>query len=63
MNPHEVVEHPSCGRVLDARAFWSGKVASCALRVVRIRYSRAAYTSKQTVITIKSAMMRSGFLR
>ena len=26
MNPHEVVEHPSCGRVLDARAFlvWKG---------------------------------------
>ena len=39
------------------------KVAACSLRAVRIRYSRAAYTSKQTVITISSAMMRSGFLR
>ena len=25
MNPHEVVEHPACRRVLDALAFWSGR--------------------------------------
>ena len=28
-----------------------------------MRYSNAAYTSKHTVITLKSAMIRSGFLR
>ena len=61
MNPHEVVEHPACRGVLDTLAFLVRKMAACSLRAVRIRYSRAAYTSKQTVITISSAMMRSGF--
>ena len=63
MNPHEVVEHPACRWVLDALAFLVWKGGRMLLRAVRIRYSRAAYTSKQTVITINSAMMRSGFSR
>ena len=42
MNPNEVVEHPACRRVLNALAFWSGNVASCSFKTMRMRYSRAA---------------------
>jgi hypothetical protein len=33
MNPHEVVKHPACGRVLDALAFLVGK--RCPVRLER----------------------------
>ena len=39
--------------------FWLGKVASWSLSAFRMRYSKAAYTSKQTVMTISNAMIRS----
>ena len=63
MNPNEVVEHPSCGRMLETLAFLVRKCGLMLLEGCANPIPRAAYTSKQTVITISSAMMRLGFLR
>ena len=42
MNPHEVMEHPACGRVLDALAFLVRKGCPVVLGAWRMRYSKAA---------------------
>jgi hypothetical protein len=43
--------------------WWVGTVASCSFNAWRLRYANAASTSKPTVITSKSAMIRAGLLR
>ena len=43
--------------------FGSGKVSPCSLSAVRMRYSKAAYTRRHSVITLKNAMTCCGFLR
>ena len=62
MNPHKILEDPPRRWVLHRLLFgwerWRRDPSAW-----RMRYSNAAYTSKHTVITLKSAMIRSGFLR
>jgi hypothetical protein len=58
-HPDNVAAHPAggCGMRWP---LWSGTVASCAWRAVRLRDSRAAYTRQPTVITLRRAMRRAG---
>ena len=63
MNPHAGVEDPACRRVLETLAFVVRQGGRMALRAVRIRSSRAAYTSTHTVLTMSRALRRAGLLR
>jgi hypothetical protein len=63
MNPHEVVKDPPGSRVPNPSPFlvWEGR--SVLLEGLAAAVFEGAETSKQTVMTISRAMIRSGFLR
>ena len=63
VNPRKIMQYPTCRRMLNPFTFVVGKRGFSSLSAWRMRYSKAAYTHKHTVISMNNAMMRSGFLR
>ena len=60
MNPHEVMEHPACSRVLDVLAFLVRKGCSVLLEGRADAVFEGRIDEPTTVMTINRAMIRSG---